>query len=144
MDPHGRPHGHLPDPVTMPGGGVDIDAKGIKELSRSLRKTGHDLEDLKDANEKVSKIVVERAKQIVPTRSGALAKSIRSSRKARQVTVRAGVAKVPYAAVIHWGWPARGIPRRPYVTDAAHQTESRWESEYKRAIQRELRKIKGA
>ena len=121
-----------------------ITVDGVKELSRSLRKTGHDLEDLKDANEKVSRVVADRARVIVPRASGALRASIRPSRKARQVTVRAGRAKVPYAAVIHWGWPRRRIPRRPYLTDAAAQTRRQWLGEYRRAVQRELRKVEGA
>ncbi len=98
-----------------------IKATGVKELRRELRRMGDDLEDLKTLNLDVATMVSERAKDIVPRRTGNLADTIRPAGTKTAGRVRAGFKRVPYAGVIHFGFPARGIQPQPFLYDALDQ-----------------------
>ena len=98
-----------------------IKATGVKELRRELRRMGDDLEDLKTLNLTVASMVAERAKDIVPRRTGNLADTIRPSGTKTAGRVRSGFKRVPYAGVIHFGFPARGIKPQPFLYDALDQ-----------------------
>jgi peptidoglycan/xylan/chitin deacetylase (PgdA/CDA1 family) len=98
-----------------------IKATGVKELRRELRKMGNDLEDLKALNLDVATLVSDRAKDIVPRRTGTLADTIRPAGTKTAGRVRAGFKRVPYAGVIHFGWPARRIEPQPFLYDALDQ-----------------------
>ncbi len=67
-----------------------IKATGVKELRRELRKMGDDLEDLKALNLDVATLVSDRAKDIVPRRTGNLADTIRPAGTKTAGRVRAG------------------------------------------------------
>ena len=121
-----------------------VEVKGAKEVARTLKKAGVALDDLKEANAKVSRIVAAEARVIVPHDRGRLRGSIRPTRAARKVTVVSGSARVPYAGVIHWGWRKRNIKRQPFLTDAVTRTRRRWIREYEHDVAAELRKVKGA
>ena len=54
----------------------------------------------------------------------ALAGSIRAGRGKTKSVIRAGKARVPYAGVTHYGWPARNIAPHPFLTDALQQEAS--------------------
>ena len=98
-----------------------IKIQGAKELRRELRKMGDDMQDLKELNLDVATIVSERAKDIVPRRTGNLADTIRPSGTKTAGRVRSGFKRVPYAGVIHFGFPARGIKPQPFLYDALDQ-----------------------
>ena len=98
-----------------------IKATGVKELRRELRRMGDDLEDLKTLNLDVATMVAERAKDIVPRRTGNLADTIRPAGTKTAGRVRAGFKRVPYAGGIHFGHPARGIQPQPFLYDALDQ-----------------------
>tara|TARA_B100001250_G_scaffold262031_1_gene225730 strand:+ start:44 stop:427 length:384 start_codon:yes stop_codon:yes gene_type:complete len=98
-----------------------IKIQGGKELRRELRKMGDDMQDLKELNLDVATIVSERAKDIVPRRTGNLADTIRPSGTKTAGRVRSGFKRVPYAGVIHFGFPARGIKPQPFLYDALDQ-----------------------
>ena len=98
-----------------------IKATGVKELRRELRRMGDDLEDLKTLNLDVATMVAERAKDIVPRRTGNLADTIRPAGTKTAGRVRAGFKRVPYAGVIHFGFPARRIQPQPFLYDALDQ-----------------------
>jgi len=100
--------------VTRP----EIKIEGAKQLQRALRQVEGGTANLKEAHLAGAKIVEREAVGIVPRRSGALADSIRSTGQARQGVVRAGRAKVPYANVIHFGFPRRNIAPQPFLYDA--------------------------
>jgi hypothetical protein len=123
--------------------GPVVTVDGARRLVRTLREFGEGLDDLKDANAAVSALVAKAASDRAPRRSGALAASVRGSRQAAKAVVRVGSAKVPYAGPIHWGWPKRGIPRRPFVLDAAAATQAEWLGEYTDNIQRLADKVEG-
>ena len=98
-----------------------IKIQGGKELRRELRKMGDDMQDLKELNLDVATIVSDRAKDLVPRRTGNLADTIRQSVTKTAGRVRSGFKRVPYAGVIHFGFPARGIKPQPFLYDALDQ-----------------------
>lgn len=116
-------------------------AHGMRELRRELRRAGGDLGQLKEANRAAAQIVVPVAVAMAPKRTGALSESIRVGATQRAGIVRAGKKLVPYAAPIHWGWPARGIEPHPWVSAAAQKTEEAWQAAYQAHIERILRKL---
>lgn len=121
-----------------------VEVHGSRELRRSLKAAGDDLGDLKDAHKLTGDYVANAASGRAPRRSGALAGSLRASRIARGVAVKAGSAKVRYAGPIHYGWPAHNIRAQPFVVDAAHATEEHWLGIYADEVERIVGEIKGA
>lgn len=120
---------------------VEID--GARELRRTLRAAGDDMEDLKAANLAAANIAASAARGRAPRLTGALAGDIRASGTKTAGIVRAGRKRIPYAGPIHWGWPARGMKARPYITEGAQQTEPVWVPLYQREIDKALNKVKG-
>lgn len=121
-----------------------VQVEGARELRSTLRKAGEDVGDLKDANAEVAAMVAAAAAARAPHRSGALASSVRGNRALSSAVVKVGRASVPYAGVVHWGWPARNITAQPFAVDAAHDTEPVWTERYFRAIETILSHVKGA
>lgn len=100
--------------VTSGPGRVRIE--GLRKAIRSLEAAGADAQDMRDLMHAIGGIVVESASP--PEVSGALAGTIRAGRGKTKAVVRAGGARAPYAGVVHYGWPARGIAPQPFLTDA--------------------------
>lgn len=123
---------------------AQVQIQGARELRRTLKRAGVSVEDLKDANAAAGAIVVAAGRTSAPRRSGRMAGTVRASRAAASATVRAGGAAVPYAGVIHWGWPARGIAAQPWLSEAATSTESAWLAAYEAGVEKVLSTIKGA
>jgi hypothetical protein len=115
---------------------AQVEVVGGRELRRRMRQLEVDTADLKDANATVAATVAVAAAARAPRRSGRLASTGRGNRAAGRAVVTFGGAAAPYAAPIHYGWPARGIEGDPFVADAAQDTEPQWLSVYEAAIQR--------
>jgi len=109
-----------------------------------MNRAKEDVSELKDAHRRVGNLVAQVASATGPRRSGKLAGSVRSTRQAKRARVVAGGSAIPYAGPIHWGWPARGISARPFISEAAQDSESQWVPIYKRDVQAALDKVKGA
>jgi phage gpG-like protein len=109
-----------------------------------MKRAGLDLADFADANAAAGAIVVAEAPHWIHSRSDRLAGSIRAGKAKTNATIRAGGAKIRYAGVHEWGWPARNIRPRPYLTTAAAATESRWSDVYFARLEAIVDKIKGA
>lgn len=123
-------------------GSVQVD--GLKQLIKTLRTAGNDLADLKAANQEAATIALRGAEARAPTRTGRLAGSGRTAKQAGRARFMFGSARVPYAAVIHWGWPARGIPAQTYGSDGAQHTEPLWTETYAKAVQSICDGVQGA
>lgn len=123
-------------------GTVEVD--GLKQLIRSLRRAGDDLADLKEANQQAATIALHGAQARAPIDSGRLAASGRTAKQAARARFLFGGARVPYAAVVHWGWPARDIPADTYGSDGARKTEPLWTESYQTAIQALCNSVQGA
>lgn len=81
-----------------------IHVEGLKELNKKLKALGEDDATLKNANYEAAELLLKAAAPNVPSKSGALKRSLRAGKSASAGVVRGGSAKVPYAAPIHWGW----------------------------------------
>jgi len=117
-----------------------IKATGVKELRRELRRMGDDLDDLKALNLDVATLVSDRAKELVPRRTGNLADTIRPAGTKTAGRVRAGFKRVPYAGVIHFGFPARRIQPQPFLYDALDQRRGEVFNAYFKGIKKIQRK----
>lgn len=94
--------------------------EGLRETLRDLRQLSKDArDDMKETHRNAGEVVASLARTLAPSRTGQLSKTIRSNPTQRQgrVSIGRGVS-VPYAAPIHFGWPARRIKPQPFVYDA--------------------------
>lgn len=123
--------------------GVTVEVPGLRALRRDLRRMGDDLSDLKDASQEASGLVAREAGRRAPRRTGRLAGSGRGSRSTGRATVTFGGARVPYAGVIHWGWPARNIAPQPFVVEAAEDTQPQWLAFYQAGVDQAVERIDG-
>lgn len=101
--------------MSTPGGGR-VHVEGLRKAIRALDQAGVDAGDMRDLMHDLGMLVVNAATP--PRDSGALASTIRAGRGKTKAVVRAGGARAPYAGVIHYGWPARGISPQPFLRDA--------------------------
>lgn len=97
---------------------MTVQVNGLKETIRSLKRFGVEVKDLKAAFKRIGDKVATDARTLAPSTSGRLAGSVRAAQQQNKAVIRAGGAKVPYAGVIHYGWPARNIEPHPFLTDA--------------------------
>lgn len=125
----------------MTTGGIQVE--GARELRRTMKRAGDDLQDLKDAHSSAAGLVAATAAMRAPRRTGRLRGSLRGSGTKTAAIIRAGAAAVPYANPIHWGWPARGIAANPFITEAAQSTEAQWVELYDKSVEKIVARIKG-
>lgn len=121
-----------------------VKVDGLAQLLRSLHRAGDELADLKAANQEAATIALHGAQARVPTGTGRLAASGRTVAQEGRARFQFGNAQVPYAAIIHWGWPDRGIAADTYGSDGARKTEPLWTAAYSEAIQEVCDSVKGA
>jgi hypothetical protein len=126
----------------MPAGPI-VQVEGARELRRTLKKAGADLNDLGAVHATVAKYVALRAAAYAPKRSGTLAGDVRGNKAKTSAIVRVGGSKVPYAGPIHWGWPARHIRANPFATTAAEVTEPVWTKWYLARVQQVVDSVRG-
>jgi hypothetical protein len=113
-----------------------IEVKGAKELRRAIKRAADaDLKnEVKKANREAADIVAYEAQTIVPVKSGKLLESIRASGTMTAGIVRSGRANVPYAGVIHFGWPGHNIEPNPFLYEAADSRADEVLAKYEDAI----------
>ena len=100
----------------MPAARIEVD--GIKELRGQFKQAGIDLKELKGAGLEAAEVVAVEGRRTAPRRSGALAETIRAAGQVGGGVVRAGFARIPYAGVIHFGWPGHNIEPQPWLFEA--------------------------
>ena len=120
----------------MSGRPAGIEVHGADNLRRTLRQARRDLEDLDPAPETSARLIAGQARTLAPRRTGTLARSITGHSGEVTATAR-------HARPIHAGVPSRGITARPFLTDAARQTQPRWMSVYAAALNHAIRRIRG-
>lgn len=126
-------------------GQAGVKVEGLSTLNRTMRQAGEDLGELKEANREAAGIVAGYGAPRTPRRTGRLAATVKARPTQTAARVTAGTPKsVPYAAPIHWGWPARNIRWQPWLADAANATEPVWLPRYSAEIDRIVSKVKGA
>ena len=98
---------------------------------------------MKAAHQAAGQLVVGVAQGLAPKVSGALAGSIRASKLAGGISIKAGSAAIPYANPIHWGWPKRNIESQPFLSDAATSSEAQWFALYEEEVNKIIDRVKG-
>jgi hypothetical protein len=88
---------------------VTTRVEGLSRLTRDLRAMGVEVADLKDVFGGLAREGADLASGFAPVRSGKLAASVRGNRSVNKAVVKAGSARVPYAAVINYGFAKRRI-----------------------------------
>jgi HK97 gp10 family phage protein len=107
-----------------------IKVAGLNEAIRNLRAIGVPSSEIGQASQEAGEVVANRARSLVPVRTGALRATIKSKKIARKVVVSAGNNnRVPYANPIHFGWnydkvnlQAKNIRPRPFFSNALSST----------------------
>lgn len=118
-----------------------IEVRGGRELRASLKQAGMDMADMKSVHAQVAQVVAHAATP--PKRTGALAASIRPAGQAAKAYVRAGGARVRYAAVQEYGSPKRNIPAHHYLSKAVDRTQAKWAAMYLDGVQEICDKVRG-
>jgi hypothetical protein len=118
------------------GGRPAIEVEGAREVRAGLRRLGDRAGDLKDVHRESAEIVATAARPLIPVMTGGLLGSLRISATKSGAGVLAGGRRVPYGAVIHFGWPARGIEPQPYLYDALDERRDEVADRYADAIGR--------
>lgn len=120
-----------------------IEVEGLKELRKKLRQVKDSAlnDEMKAIHVALAAEITRRALPRVPVDSGALKASVRSSGTVRDAVGRVGKKAVPYAPIIHWGWPKRGIPRRQFLRDAAEVLERDIVDRYDDAVASMLERV---
>ncbi|HZZ55699.1 MAG TPA: HK97 gp10 family phage protein [Trebonia sp.] len=93
--------------------GLTVEATNGPAFQACLEEIRRDVAEPKEALAAAGAELVAEATANAPRRTGRLAGSHRLlplTGKSVRVTNAA-----PYAAVIHWGWPAHGIKRQPWL-----------------------------
>lgn len=128
-------------------GDVGVHLEGAARLRRTLKAAGGDLSDLKEAHRHAAQYIMPAAVAGAPKLYGALAATLRVTANATGSRIRAGNRNkkegVPYAGVIHWGWPERKIRAQPWITQAAQETEPLWIKAYEAEMHAAIRSIAG-
>ena len=101
-----------------------IKVEGQRELKKTLRAAGDDLEDLKAAHKAAAEIAAGGSRPLAPVRSGDLAGTIRAGGTKTSAVIRAGKQAVPARRPDPLGMGssrnrAAPVPRR---RRAAHRT----------------------
>ena len=117
-----------------------IEVEGAKQLKKKLREIEGGMDDLKAIHAEAAEVVEERAFNLAPVLSGTLRNSIRSSGTRAGGVVRAGFARVPYAGVIHFGWPGHNIEPQPWMYDALDERRDEVFGVYHDAVNDLIRK----
>lgn len=104
---------------------VGVRVHGLNKAIRALEKAGADSEDMRELMHEIGEVTARRARQLVPVgKTGRLRASIRAGRSKTKAVVRAGYERksMPYAGVVHYGWPARDILPDLFMVQALDQT----------------------
>lgn len=124
------------------GRGPALQVEGARQLRKSLAAAGIQLQDLKDAHRQLAEYVV--GVQRPPVRTGRLATTVRAGATKNSAIVRAGGTRIPYAAVIHWGWENRHIVANKWLTRAVDERQEIIEEKYLRVLEAIIDTIEGA
>ena len=100
------------------GGGTVMRIEGFNKTVRALNRAGAETQDMKDLRHSLGSLVVKTARPLTPHKTGRLAGSIRAGRGKTKAVVTAGRKSIPYAGVIHYGWPAHHIKPSMFLVKA--------------------------
>jgi hypothetical protein len=124
-----------------------IKVEGLQQTIKSLQALGADRAEIQNANYEAAVTLINEARPLVPVRSGRLRASLRPARATNYATARAGLANVPYANPIHWGWfrdkqtgVNRNVLPQPFFSKALGYTKDEIIANYNRNMQQLVNK----
>lgn len=120
---------------------MSVEVRGEQNLAFTLRRFGAGLEDMAETHRSAAGLALEAARARAPVKTGQLRASGLAGGGAGYGDV---IFTVPYAAPIHWGWPARNIAPTLFAVRGVEESQDRWLDIYQDAIQEDLGKVKGA
>lgn len=120
---------------------IRVQVYGARNLAATLDTAALRIVELSAPARAAAVATLAAARGLAPRRTGALGASL--SVGVWGPKTAAVTSALPYAGPIHWGWPARAIPARPFVTVAAQSTEPAWLARYDRHVTRTLNNVKG-
>lgn len=128
-----------------PGGVIRVD--GVKNLRRTLKAAGADMNDFTVINRAAAAIVQPLAASRAPRgpdEGGHISQTVRIGATRTAGIIRVGNnTRFRYGGPIHWGWPARNIAPNPWVTEAAQDTEPQWIEKYVVGLDKIVSQVKG-
>lgn len=97
---------------------------GLNRAIRAAAKAGADSENMRELMHSIGEIVAGRGRALAPARSRKMVGSIRAGRGKTKAVVRTGFEskRLPYAGVVHYGWPAHHIKPNQFMLKAIEQT----------------------
>jgi hypothetical protein len=118
-----------------------VSVEGLNLLLRNLRKVDKDYpKQAKVIHQEIAEPVAARARTKARRKSGRMAASIRPYATQRKAEIGAG-ARVIYAGVQHYGWPAHGISPNPFLTDSINEMQKSVLVDYDRRLDRWITQI---
>lgn len=124
-----------------------IKVEGLRETQKALSVLGADKSDFQEANLQAAATLIKEAQPLVPVRSGKLAKTLKAGKTTGYAIARAGLASVPYANPIHWGWSKsaktgqrKNIKPQPFFSRALGYTYKEIMANYDQQMQRIINK----
>lgn len=112
---------------------------GAERCAATLLAAGERLEHLDHAAAGTSRVVAAAGAMRAPRRTGRLAMSVRAAPNGGTAVAQTSLVYAPY---VHWG--TRYMRARPFLTDAARQTQPVWQALYAADADRALGIVKGA
>jgi hypothetical protein len=123
-----------------------------------MKELGADQSVIKDAGEKSAQILLDRARPLIPVKTGALRNAAKTKRVALGGAVTVTKKQIPYANPIHWGWLVvgsktkgklkpgtyRGIKPQPFFSEALGYTRDEIFKTYDRLMREYIDKLPGA
>lgn len=109
------------------------------KVQRAFRQLDRSARDLSPAWRRVGEDIKQDAVALVPVLSGRLKANIRAGQAKTKATVSAGGARLPYAGVINYGWPAHGIEPTHFLNDALEKNEDNARDEVFTEMERLIR-----
>jgi len=135
-----------------------IDEGDLRLALKAMKELGADQSVLKDAGEQAAQILLNRARPLIPVKTGALRSAAQTKRVATGGAVEVKSKQIPYANPIHWGWLVvgaktrgnlkpgtyRGIKPQPFFSEALGYTRKEIFETYDRLMQEYINKLTGS
>lgn len=119
---------------------LEVSITGVKETEVVLQKLAKELESNIELNKELSSTLAQKASNMAPRLTGALASSVVGNPSAEKAQILAGSNAVPYAGVIEYGWPEKNIQAKPYLTTAVNQNMGYIVEKYNDSIEKAIKK----
>lgn len=122
--------------------GVRVKVEGATATVAAFKALGLKVRDLSDAFGRIGERIKGDAVPNTPVgATGLLRSSVRAGKAKTRATVSAGRAKVPYAGVINYGWPKRGISPVHFLNDALDKNRERAGQELHTEMERLIHRV---